>query len=115
MIKINNSAEYLTLSINEAYRENGEKWEKVLVLRFQKAEFSEEQAENIAKEATSVEHAEKDKVTVYYVAGIVEKKANDYFTDIWLKNPEVFVTDNLAAKVSELEAVLNALVGGDEE
>ncbi|MBQ5323272.1 MAG: hypothetical protein J6J07_07525, partial [Oscillospiraceae bacterium] len=62
-----------------------------------------------------VEHAEKDKVTVYYVAGIVEKKANDYFTDIWLKNPEVFVTDNLAAKVSELEAVLNALVGGDEE
>ena len=114
MITVNNSAEYLTLSINEAYKENGESWDKVLILRFPKSEFTEEQATEIASEATTVEHATKDKVTVYYVAGIVDKKANEYFTDVWLKNPEVSVADNLAAKVSELEAVVNALVGGDE-
>jgi hypothetical protein len=114
MISINNSTEYLTLSINEAYKENGEIWDKVLVLRFPKAEFTEEQAEEIASTAMTVEHATKDKVTVYYVAGIVDKKTNEYFTDIWLKNPEVSVTDNLATKVSELEAIVNAIVGGEE-
>lgn len=113
MITINNSAEYLTASINEAYRENGEEWERVLILRFPKSEFSEEQATDIAKEATTVENTAKDKVTVYYVAGIVDKKANEYFTDIWLKNPEISVSDNLNTKVSELEAVVNELVGGE--
>lgn len=114
MITINNSAEYLTLSINEAYKENGETWDKVLILRFPKNEFAEEQAMEIASEATTVEHSTKDKVTVYYVSGIIDNKANDYFTDIWLKNPEVSVTDNLATKVSELEVIVNALIGGEE-
>ena len=45
MITINNSAEYLTVSINEAYKEMGENWDKVLILRFPKAEFTEEMAE----------------------------------------------------------------------
>ena len=47
MITINNSAEYLTLSINEAYKESGEVWEKVLILRFPKAEFTEEMANEL--------------------------------------------------------------------
>lgn len=115
MITINNSAEYLTLSINEAYKESGEVWEKVIILRFPKAEFTEEMATEIAENATTVEHTTKDKVIVYYVAGIIDKKANKYFTDIWLKNPKTETTDNLATKVSELEAVVNAMVGGDEE
>lgn len=114
MITINNSVEYLTLSINEAYKENADVWDKVLIIRFPKAEFTEEQATEIANEAMTVEHATKDKVTVYYVAGIVDKNANEYFTDIWLKNPETSVTDNLATKVYELEAIVNALVGGEE-
>lgn len=115
MITINNSIELLTASINEAYKENGELWDKVLILRFPKAEFTEEQATEIAENATTVEHTTKDKVIVYYVAGIIDKQANDYFIDIWLKNPEVTVTDNLATKVAELESVVNALVGGEEE
>lgn len=114
MITINNSAEYLTASINEAYKENGEEWDKILILRFPKSEFSEEQATEIATEATTVENTTKDKVTVYYVAGIIDKKVNEYFTDIWLKNPKTETTDNLATKVSELETVVNALVGGEE-
>ena len=48
------------------------------------------------------------------VAEIVDKKVNEYFTDIWLKNPKTETTDNLATKVSELETVVNALVGGEE-
>ena len=115
MITINHSAEYLTANINEAYKENGEIWDKVLILRFPKAEFTEEQATGIASEATTVEHATKDKVTVYYVAGIIDKKVNEYFSDIWLKNPKTEITDNLATKVSELEAVVNTLLGGEAE
>lgn len=115
MITVNNSLELLTASINEAYKENGEEWDKVVILRFPKAEFTEEMATEIAGEATTVENVTKDKVTVYYVAGIIETKANDYFTDIWLKNPEIEITDNLATKVSELEVVLNTLLGGDAE
>ena len=115
MITINNSAEYLTLSINEAYKESGEVWEKVLILRFPKAEFTEEMATEIAENATTVEHTTKDKVIVYYVAGIIDKKVNEYFSDIWLKNPKTETTDNLATKVSELEAVVNTLLGGEAE
>ena len=115
MIKINNEAEYLTLSINESYKESGEVWDKVLILRFPKAEFTEEYATEIAENATVVENVTKDKVIVYYVAGIIDKKENDYFTDIWLKNPNTEITDNLATKVSELEAIVNALVGGEED
>ena len=115
MITINNSAEYLTVSINEAYKEMGENWDKVLILRFPKAEFTEEMATEIATEATTVENVTKDKVIVYYVGGIIDTKANDYFTDIWLKNPNLEITDNLATKVSELEAIVNALVGGEED
>ena len=114
MITINNSVEYHTASINEAYKESGEVWEKVLILRFPKAEFSEEQATEIAENATTVEHTTKDKVIVYYVAGIIDKKVNEYFSDIWLKNPKTETTANLATKVSELEAVVNAMVGGEE-
>ena len=115
MITINNSMELLTASINEAYKENNETWEKVLILRFPKAEFTEEQATEIAENATTVEHTTKDKVTVYYVADIIEKTVNAYFIDICMKNPDVTITDNLATKVAELETVVNALVGGEEE
>ena len=114
MITINDSVELLTASINEAYKENGEVWDKVLILRFPKAEYSLEAATALATEATTVENVTKDKVTVYYVGDIIETKTNEYFTDIWLKNPNTEVTDNLATKVSELEAVVNALIGGEE-
>ena len=114
MITINNSIELLTASINEAYKENGDVWDKVLILRFPKEEFSLEAATALATEATTVENVTKDKVTVYYVGDIIEAKTNAFYTEIWLKNPNTEVTDNLATKVAEFESVVNALIGGEE-
>ena len=65
MITINNSIELLTASINEAYKENGEVWEKVLVLRFPKSEFSFEEANRLAEEAETVTNVTKEKVFEY--------------------------------------------------
>lgn len=115
MVKINNSEEYMTVNINEAIKEIEGEWKRILVLRFPTAEdFTVEQARGIAENAQTVEHAEKDKVKTYYVSGIVEEKIGDYFSDFWLLNPEIEIEDNLGTKVSELEAVVNALIGGEE-
>ena len=115
MVKINNSEEYMTVNINAAIKEIEGEWKRILVLRFPTAEdFTVEQSRGIAENAQTVEHAEKDKVKTYYVSGIVEEKIGDYFSDFWLLNPEIEIEDNLGTKVSELEAVVNALIGGEE-
>lgn len=101
MITINNSAEYLTLSINEAYKESGETWDKVLILRFPKAEFPFDEAIKLAEEAEIVTNVTKDKIFEYSVTDIVDKKENEYYTEIWINNPDVTVTDNLAEKLAQ--------------
>lgn len=101
MITINNSIELLTTSINEAYKENGEVWDKVLILRFPKAEFPFEEAVKLAEEAETVTNVTKEKVFEYSVTEIVDKKENLYYTDIWVNNPDVTVTDNLAEKLAQ--------------
>ena len=106
MITINNSVEYLTVSINEAYKENGEKWDKVLILRFPKSEFSLEQATQVAAVAETVTNVTKEKVFEYKVTDILKTETNPYCTDIWIKNPDVTVTDNLAEKLAEAENAL---------
>lgn len=114
MVIINKSEEYNTLFINEGYMKENEEWGRNVILRFPKTEFTEEAATEIAERATMVESIGNNKITTYYVTGIVDKKVDDYFTDVWLKNPEVKVEDNLANKVFEIEAVVNTLVGGAE-
>lgn len=106
MITINNSIELLTASINEAYKENGEIWDKVLILRFPKSEFSLETAKKFAAEAGIVTNVTKEKVYDYIVTDILDTKENEYFTDIWLKNPDIVITDNLAEKLTEAENAL---------
>ena len=106
MITINNSIELLTASINEAYKENGDIWDKVLILRFPKEEFSLETAREIAEEAETVTNVTKDKIYVYSVTEILETKTNPYYTDIWMNNPDVEVIDNLAEKLAEAEKAL---------
>lgn len=115
MVTINGAIEYPTISIIEGYREEQEEWKKILVVRFPKAEFSEETAEEIAREAMSIEQTTRNKVVKYFVNGIIDKKANDFCTDIWLLNPEVEVEDNLLTKLEEMEIVLENLLGGEEE
>lgn len=107
MITINNSIELLTASINEAYKENGEVWEKVLVLRFPKSEFSFEEANRLAEEAETVTNVTKEKVFEYSVTDVLDKKENPYFSEIWVNNPSVEVTDNLAEKLNEAEGKLS--------
>ena len=106
MITINNSIELLTASINEAYKENGEIWDKVLVLRFPKSEFSLETATELATEAEIVTNVTKEKILEYAVTDILDIKENEYYTDIWVKNPDVTVTDNLAEKLAQQEETL---------
>lgn len=124
MITINNSTELLTASINEAYKENGELWDKMLVLRFPKNEFSLETAKGLAEKAEIVTNVTKEKILEYAVTDILEIKNNPYCIDIWIKNPEVTVTANLAeklnkveGKLSETETMLDIITGevvGDE-
>lgn len=106
MITINDSIELLTASINEAYKENGGVWDKVLILRFPKADFSFEQARELATEAETVTNVTKDKIYVYKVTDIVDTKTNIYYTDIWVNNPDVVITDNLAEKLEDAENAL---------
>lgn len=106
MITINDSIELLTASINEAYKENGEEWDRVLILRFPKAEFNEEAAREIAETAETVTNVTKDKIYVYTVANIIEAKANAFYSEFWLENPDVVVTDNIAEKLAEAEKAL---------
>ena len=106
MITINNSIELLTASINEAYKENGEVWDKVLILRFPKSEFSLEQATQFATVAETVINVTKEKVFEYEVTDILKTETNPYCTDIWVKNPDVIITDNLAEKLTEAENAL---------
>ena len=107
MITINNSIELLTASINEAYKENGEVWDKVLILRFPKDEFPFEEAVRLAEEAETVTNVTKEKIFEYSVTDILDKKENPYFTEIWVNNPSVEVTDNLAEKLNEAEGKLS--------
>lgn len=111
MITINNSIELLTASINEAYKENGEIWDKVLILRFPKSEFSLETAKKLATEAETVTNVTKEKVYDYIVTEIIDTKANPYYTDIWVKNPDVVITDNLAEELTEM---LDIITEGEE-
>lgn len=106
MITINNSIELLTASINEAYKENGDIWDKVLILRFPKSEFSLEQAQALAGEAETVTNVTKEKVFEYAVTDIIDTQTNAYYTDIWVNNPDVTITDNLAEKLNEAENAL---------
>lgn len=110
MITINNSIELLTASINEAYKETGEVWDKALILRFPKSEFSFETAKKFATEAGIVTNVTKEKVYDYIVTDILDTKENEYFTDIWVKNPDVIVTDNLAKELTEM---LDIITEGD--
>ena len=114
MITINNSAEYLTASINEAYKENGEIWDEVLILRFPKSEFPFEEAVKLAEEAEIVTNVTKDKIFEYSVTDIVDKKENEYYSEIWVNNPETAVTNNLADKLSETEEMLDIITEGEE-
>ena len=107
MITINNSIELLTASIHEAYKENGEVWDKVLILRFPKDEFPFEEANRLAEEAETVTNVTKEKVFEYSVTDILDTKENEYFTEIWVNNPSVEVTDNLAEKLNEAEGKLS--------
>lgn len=98
MITINNSIEYLTVSINEAYKENNENWDKVLIIRFPKAEFSFDEAVNIIEGTKTITTITKDKITKYYITEIIDKKENEYYTEIWANNPKITVTDNFTAE-----------------
>lgn len=101
MITINNSIELLTASINEAYKENGEVWDKVLILRFPKAEFPFDEAVRLAEEAKTVTNVTKEKIFEYSITDILDKKANEYYTEIWVNNPNTTITDNLAEKLAQ--------------
>ena len=114
MITINDSIELLTVSINEAYKENGDVWDKVLILRFPKSEFSLETARGLAEEAETVTNVTKDKIYVYSVTEILETKTNPYYTDIWMNNPDVEVIDNLAEVIKEQQEMLD-IVSGESE
>lgn len=112
MITINNSIELLTASINEAYKENGEVWDKVLILRFPKEEFNEETARELAEEAETVTNVTASKICVYSVTEILETKTNPYYTDIWMNNPNIEIIDNLAEKLAEAEEMLDIITEG---
>ena len=114
MITINNSIELLSASINEAYKENGEIWDKVLILRFPKSEFPFEEAVRLAEEAETVTNVTKEKIFEYSVTEIVDKKENEYYTEIWVNNPETAVTNNLADKLNETEEMLDIITEGEE-
>lgn len=114
MITINNSIELLSASINEAYKENGEIWDKVLILRFPKSEFPFDEALRLAEEAEIVTNVTKEKIFEYSVTEIVDKKENEYYSEIWVKNPDVAVTNNLADKLNETEEMLDIITEGEE-
>ena len=112
MITINNSIELLTALINEAYKENGEVWDKVLILRFPKNEFSLETAAQLATEAETVTNVTKDKILEYHVTDILKTDEDGYFIDIWMKNPDVVVSDNPVEKVAEQQEMLDIITEG---
>lgn len=112
MITINNTIELLTASINEAYKENGEVWDKVLILRFPKSEFSLETARKLAEEAKTVTNVTATKICIYTVTDILETKTNPYYTEIWVNNTDVEVIDNLAEKLAETEEMLDIVTEG---
>lgn len=115
MIRINGSDEYLTLSLNEAVREIEGEWKRAVILRFPAADFSEEQAKNIAENALTAEIEEKDRKTTYYLGGIIDEKANGYFYEEWVLNPETMTEDGLSERVGELENIVGVLLGGEDE
>ena len=115
MIIINKAIELLSASINEAYKENGEIWDKVLILRFPKSEFPFDEAVRLAEEAETVTNVTKEKIFEYSVTDIVETKENPYFTEIWVNNPETAVTNNLADKLNETEEMLDIITEGIKE
>lgn len=112
MITINSSTELLTASINEAYKENGELWDKVLILRFPKNEFSLKQATQYAIEAETVTNITETKIVSYSVTDILKTEESEYCIDIWIKNPKVTVTANLAEKLTEAEEMLDIITEG---
>ena len=102
MITVNNSIEYLTVSINEAYKENGENWDKVLIIRFPKAEFTFEEAINITEGIKIITVITKNKIIEYYTTDIIDKNENDYYTEIWVNNPKIKVSNNSSTPSSEM-------------
>lgn len=112
MITINNSIELLTALINEAYKENGEVWDKVLILRFPKNEFSLETATELATKAETVTNVTKEKILEYHVTDILKTDEDGYFIDIWMKNPDVVVSDNPVEKVAEQQEMLDIITEG---
>lgn len=112
MITINNSIEFLTVSINEAVKKNGDIWDKALILRFPKNEFSLETATETATETQTVTNVTKDKILEYHVTDILKTDEDGYFIDIWMKNPDVVVSDNPIEKVAEQQEMLDIITEG---
>ena len=114
MVTINGNVELLSATVNEAYKENGEVWDKVLIIRFPKSDYPFEQAKEFAETANKVFCMTKDKSYDYTVDGIIEEKENKFYSEFWLNNPDVAVTESLAQKIEEQQAVIESSATEEE-
>lgn len=113
MITVNDSAQLPTADCTEAYRLIGDAFEKILIVRFPRTDFSRSRAVEIMEDAQTVTMATYQDVRKYFVTEVVGVEEDVLFTRVRMRNPETEYSGNLSNRVQELETVVNELIGGE--
>lgn len=113
MITVNDSVQLPTADCTEAYKLIDGTFEKLLIVRFPRADFSRSRAVETMEEAQTVTAATYQDVRKYFVTEIVGVEEDALFTRVRMRNPETELSGNLSNRVQELEAVVNELIGGE--
>lgn len=104
---LNDSVEYLTVTVNEGEKEINGEWVRTVIVRFPKEEFSIETVNEIVNSAVSVANFSKGKIVKYSLSNIIEIIEKDYYTDVWFKNSEIIIDEAYSE-----DAIQNAINEG---
>ena len=115
MITMNGTVDLPLAAVNEAYKLHNLRWEKVLIVRLPRAEFSLQEAIDLIKPAKVITNTEESAVTSYYLNGMLTAKEDDEFCYIWMFNTNATREENSDTRISELEQTIDALLGGEAD
>lgn len=104
---LNDSVEYLTVTVNEGEKEINGEWVRTVIVRFPKEEFSIETVNEIVNSAVSVANFSKGKTARYSLSNIIEIIEKDYYTDVWFENSEIIIGEAYSE-----DAIQNAINEG---
>ena len=85
MVLINGSHEYPTLLLHDADRLVDGEWVKAAILKFPKADFTSEQAEETASVAKTATVSEVEATNTYRFGGVITAEEDDFQTSVWVE------------------------------